>query len=60
MFFGCVSLVNVNISNINAQSIVTMKGMFYNWKKLYNLNMSLFYTRGLTTMSEMFYGCMAI
>ena len=60
MFSGCVSLDNLNLSNINTQSISTMKGMFYNCKKLLNLDLSRFYTPGLTNMSEMFYGCMAI
>ena len=38
MFYGCKSLVNVNLSNFNTQNVINMADMFYGCKSLYKKN----------------------
>ena len=57
MFFFCLSLTYLNLSNFNTQNVTNMSLMFSNCKSLTNLNLSNFNTQKVTNMSGMFYDC---
>ena len=57
MFFGCNSLINLNLSSFNTQNVFDMSRMFYGCNSLTNLNLSSFNTQNVKYMSDMFYEC---
>ena len=60
MFYGCSSLKELNVINLNTNNITKMNGMFYGCSSLTNINLSNFYTDKVTNMSDMFFGCSTI
>ena len=57
MFSCCESLINLNLSNFNAQNVINMSYMFYDCNSLTNLNLSNFNTQYVIDMGYMFYDC---
>ena len=57
MFYYCVTLAQLNLSNFDTNNIVTMYGMFDGCKNLTSLDLSSFNTSKVTKMNYMFYNC---
>ena len=60
MFYGCNSLINLNLSNFNTQNVTNMNYMFAFCKSLINLNLSNFNTQNVIHMNHMFFGCKSL
>ena len=60
MFFSCISLTYLDLSNFNTKNAFTMLGMFYNCVNLIYLNISNFNTSSVTKMGWMFYNCKSL
>ena len=56
MFFGCSTLISLNLSNFNTNNVTNMEYMFYGCSSLTNLNLSDFNTNNVTNMNYMFSG----
>ena len=57
MFFGCSSLVNINLSNFNTKNFINMTGMFAGCNSLLNIDLSTFNTQNVKDMSFLFSEC---
>lgn len=57
MFYYCINLTNLDVSNFNTSNVVNMSGMFYTCEKLTSLDLSSFNTNKNTTLADMFRGC---
>ena len=57
MFFGCNSLINIDLSNFKTENVTNMSYMFFQCNSLTNINISNFKTYNVTNMSWMFYKC---
>ena len=57
IFYGCLSLESIDLSNFNTQNVTNMSYMFYECKSLKIIDLSNFNTQNVTNMSDMFYGC---
>ena len=57
MFYHCVTLAQLNLSNFDTSNIVTMYGMFDGCKNLTSLDLSNFDTSKVTKMNYMFCNC---
>lgn len=57
MFFGCESLIGINVSSLDTSCAEDMSWMFGACASLTELNVSSFDTSNVTYMSSMFYGC---
>ena len=57
MFFGCSSLISIDLSNFNTQKVTNMSWMFTRCKFLTNIDLTNFNTKNVTDMSYMFYEC---
>ena len=57
MFWGCLSLKEINLSNFNTNNVTDMSGMFFGCSSLKEINLSNFNTNNVTNMSGMFDGC---
>ena len=57
MFYDCISLSSLDLSNFNTQNVSNMESMFYNCNSLSSLNLSNFNTQNVTNMKSMFYWC---
>ena len=57
MFYGCNSLISLDLSNFNTQNVTNMNGMFYNCNSLISLDLSNFNTQNVTNMNYMFSFC---
>ena len=60
MFYECLFLTNLNLSNFNTTNVTNMSGMFDGCSSLKNLNLSNFNTTNVTNMSGMFNGCSSL
>ena len=60
MFFGCSSLTNINLSNLNTQNVNDMSHMFDGCILLTNIDLSNFNTQNVNDMSFMFCGCSSL
>ena len=60
MFFDCVSLTNLDLSNFNTKNISNMRCMFSGCISLTNLNLSNFNTNNVINMRCMFRGCSSL
>ena len=56
VFYGCSSLININLSNFNTNNVTDMSDMFRNCSSLTSLNLSNFNTNNVTNMRGMFIG----
>ena len=57
MFYKCLSLKEINLSNFNTNNVTNMRGMFFKCSTLKELNLSNFNTNNVIDMEGMFYGC---
>ena len=57
MFYRCLSLTNLDVSNFNTNQVTDMSYMFYRCTLLTSLDVSNFNTNQVTDMSYMFYRC---
>ena len=57
MFYGCSSLIELNLSNFNVSNVITMGGMFYGCSSLKDLDLSNFNNNNIKNMRGMFFGC---
>ena len=55
LFSKCSSLKEVNLSNFNTSSVISMYRMFHGCSSLKKLNLSNFYTPNLLKISSLFY-----
>ena len=60
MFYGCNSLINLNLSNFNTQNVTNMECMFDGCESLSSLNLSNFNTQKVTDMEGMFFNCKSL
>ena len=60
MFFGCKTLVSLDLSHFNAKFVKNFNSMFYGCVNLENLNLSNFDTSHAITMSNMFAYCSSL
>ena len=54
MFYGCNSLISLDLSNFNTQNVTNMGCMFYHCNSLKSLDLSNFNTQNVTNMGAMF------
>ncbi len=57
MFSGCSSLINLDLSSFNTESVTNMECMFSGCSSLKDLDVSKFNTENVTNMRSMFAGC---
>lgn len=57
MFYGCESLVSIDVSNWNTSKVIYMNDMFHDCQSLPLLDLSSFDTRKVTNMGRMFWNC---
>ena len=60
MFYGCSSLININLSKFNSSNVTNMGYMFYGCASLENIDLSNFNTNNVTDMSGIFGGCTSL
>ena len=60
MFYGCSSLVDIDLSNFDTLNVTDMSYMFYGCSSLVNLDLSNFDTSNVTHMDHMFYECSSL
>ena len=60
MFWGCKSLLTLDLSTFNTQNVTNMYAMFYDCQRLKRLDVSSFNTQNVTDMSHVFEGCYAL
>jgi len=60
MFYGCHSLANLNVSNLNTENVKYMNLMFGNCKSLKYLDISNFNTEKTEKMNLIFQGCSSL
>ena len=57
LFYGCESLVNIDLSNFNTKDITNMENMFSGCTFLKKINFLNFNTQNVVNMNNMFSGC---
>ena len=57
MFWGCSSLINIDLSNFNTNNVTDMDYMFANCSSLTYIDLSNFNTNNATSMRGMFSRC---
>ena len=57
MFYGCSSLISINLTNFVTSQVSDMSNMFYNCLSLTSLNLSNFVFNDMVEMSNIFNGC---
>ena len=60
LFYGCKSLTNINLSNLNTENVTNMRNMFGDCKSLKNINLLNLNTQKVINMSDMFSGCISL
>ena len=60
MFYGCSSLININLSNFNTNDVTDIEGIFEGCSSLTNIDLSNFNTIKVSDMDNMFYGCSSL
>jgi len=60
LFYGCKSLSNINLSNINTENVTNMKNMFGECKSLKHIDLLKLNTQNVINMSDMFSGCISL
>ena len=59
-FFGCWSLVSIDLSKLNTMNLLYTEKMFYNCVNLVSINFGNFNSEKIISMSNMFAGCHSI
>ena len=57
MFFNCINLTFINLSNFVTSQVNDTSEMFYNCSSLKLLNLANFDTTNINNLNGMFYGC---
>ena len=57
MFYGCSSLIKVDLSNLNIANVTTMDRMFMSCSSLIEVNLNNITANSVYNMEQMFYGC---
>lgn len=57
MFYGCSSIVSMDLSGLDTSTVTNMGNMFYNCSSLVSLDLSPLKTSSVTNMSSMFAYC---
>ena len=60
MFYGCNSIISLNLNHFDMSNIKNISRMFYGCSSLNSLDISNFNTTSVTDMSWMFYGCSSL
>ena len=60
MFYGCYSLMSLDLSSFNTENVTNMVAMFRFCYALWSLDVSSFNTANVTNMGVMFNGCIAL
>ena len=60
MFYGCSSLIKIDLSNFNTENISCISQMFYECSSLTSINLSYLNTQKVTDMNKMFFGCKSL
>ena len=60
MFYGCSSLMSLDLSGFDTSNVTSMYYMFYNCSSLTSLDLSGFDTSNVTSMYYMFYNCSSL
>ena len=60
MFYWCINLTSLDVSNFNTTNVTNMGGMFLNCSKLTSLDVSKFDTSKVTDMGMMFFHCSSL
>ena len=60
MFYGCTSLISIDLSSFNTTKIESMFGMFYCCSSLKSINLSSFNTTNVDSMRLMFSKCSSL
>ena len=60
MFYGCSSLISIDLSSFNTTKIESMCGMFYYCSSLKSINLSSFNTTNVDSMRLMFCECSSL
>ena len=60
MFYGCYTLISLDLSNFDTKSVINMEYMFFRCNSLIELNLSNFDTKNVTNMEYMFCGCKSL
>jgi surface protein len=57
MFYNCINLISIDMSNFNSSKTTNMDRMFCGCENLIELNLTNFDTKNVTTMRSIFYDC---
>ena len=57
MFWNCSRLTNLDLSNFDTSSVVSIAGMFYNCRNLTDIDLSSFDTSHILDVRLLFAGC---
>ena len=57
MFYNCLKLTSIDLSNFDTSKVISMKNMFQKCEKLTTLDLSNFNTSLVEYMDKMFEGC---
>ena len=60
MFYGCITLPQLDVSKFDTKNVTDMRAMFYTCESLAQLDVSKFDIKNVTNMGHMFYGCTAL
>ena len=60
LFYGCKSLINIDLSNFNTQNITDMQYFFSDCESLTNIDLSNLNTQNVINMQYMFSGCKSL
>ena len=60
MFFGCSSLIKLNLSSFNTNNVANMDRMFYGCSSLKELNLSNFNTINVKNKNNIFFNCSSL
>ena len=60
VFFGCNSLLSLDLSGLDTSIVGSMSGLFKDLKNLIYLDISYFNTEIVSNMQEMFYNCKSL
>ena len=60
LFYGCESLISLDLKNFKTNYVRSMDDMFNGCKNLKDLDLSSFKTKDVTSMKNMFYNCKSL
>ena len=60
MFYQCISIESIDLTNFNTSLVTNMKGTFYQCSSLITINLSNFNTSSVTNMEEIFNRCTSL